>query len=83
MSVTNSANERVSPRATEHQIKSMRRLADLPNRLGFKFLGITRGSTVMELEIVEREDCAFSVSDRMYPWLLGWVKLDTNQQRSD
>ena len=66
-------NNRIAPKATDQQIGEMRRLADLPNHLGFKFIGITRGWTAIELEIVEREDCAFSVSDGMYPYLLGWV----------
>ena len=67
-------NNRIAPKASEAQIGSMRRLADLPNQIGFRFLGITRGWTVMELEIVARDDCAFAVSEGMYPYLLGWVK---------
>lgn len=68
-------SERISPKATEQQIAKMRRLADLPNQIGFKFIGITRGWTAMELEVVERDDCAFAISDGMYPYLMGWVKL--------
>ena len=66
---------RIAEKASEYQILKMRKLSDIPNQLGFKFLGITRGRTVVELEIVERPDCAFCVSDNMYPYLIGWVKI--------
>ena len=53
-------------------LKSLLKLADLPNTLGFKFIGVNRGWQEVNCVIAYSEEKGFYVKGEDFAYLQGW-----------